>query len=80
MAERNFFSFHTIRVQKGFNFKIEPRYNVTMHVQSHEVHHGCINVVLDNCKSFSKVWRSMYWYFKVVGQIHVVEWSLILTE
>ena len=26
---------------KVLYFKIEPRRNVTMHVQSHELHHGC---------------------------------------
>ena len=43
MAEMDFFSFHTIQMQKVFNFKIAPRRNITMHVQSHELHHGCSN-------------------------------------
>ena len=32
---------------------VQPRYDVTMHVQSHELHRGCTNAVLGNCLSFS---------------------------
>ena len=79
MAESGFFSFHAVQIQEVSYFKIEPRCNVTMHVQSHELHHGCSNDVVGNRKLFSKVWRSIYWHFKVVGQIYLVEWRLMLT-
>ena len=51
---------------------------VTMHVQSHELHHGCVNAAVGNRDAFSTVWRSIYWHFKVEGQVCVVEWSFSL--
>ena len=46
IATSDLFSFHTIQMQEVSYFKIEPRRNVTMHVQSHELHHGCSNEVV----------------------------------
>ena len=34
IAESDFFSFHTIQMQKMSYFKVEPRRNVTIHAQS----------------------------------------------
>ena len=62
-------------MQEVFDLKIEPRRNVTTHVQAHKLQHGCNNVneVVDNCWSFSKVWRLINCHFKVVGQIYFTE-------
>ena len=45
-SKSDFFSFCLIKMQKVFNFKIEPRRNIT--IQSYELRRVCINEILAN--------------------------------
>ena len=49
MAESDFFYFRKIQMQGVLNFTIESRCDVTMHVQSHELRHGCRKIGLHVC-------------------------------
>ena len=64
-------------MQDVFNFKIEPRCNVTMHVESHHLHHDLSMRMRLVARHFRKLGDECT-HFKAVAQVYLL-WEMELS-